>query len=90
MRGQPYTPCKLYYDGWQEIEVGDFLKTPAGSAYLIQSIRQNKNKPYRRHLECLRWPVDEIPEGATVHPLHWYKRTKKRGKRVADLQATHT
>ena len=86
MRGQAYTPCKLYYDGGHDLQVGDFLKTPAGSAYLIQAMRQNKKKSYRKHLECLRWPVDEIPAGATVHPLYWYKRKKKRARTLASLR----
>jgi hypothetical protein len=75
----------LFYDGMQTIEVGDYLKTPAGSAYLIQSIRQNRNRAYRRHLQCVRWPADEIPARATVHRLYWYARTKKRGRTLSSL-----
>lgn len=84
--GRPYTPCKLFYDGWAELAVGDYLRTPAGSAYLVQSVRVNRNRPYRRHLECVRWPVAEIPKDATVHPLHWYLRVKKRRRTLASLQ----
>jgi hypothetical protein len=73
-----YTECKIYYDGAQPIEIGHFLKTPAGSAYRIQNMRQDRRREYRRHLTCLRWPVTEIPADATVHPLHWYPRKKKR------------
>lgn len=86
MRGQAYTPCKLFYDGASNLQVGDFLETPAGSAYLIQSIRQNKNKAYRQHLGCLRWPAKEIPDMAAVHPLYWYKR-KKRTRTLASIKA---
>ena len=86
MRAQAYTPCKLYYDGAQDLQVGDFLETPAGSAYLIQSVRRNKKRAYRQHLECLRWPVKEIPAKATVHPLHWYRR-KKRTRTLASLRS---
>lgn len=71
---KPYTPCKLYYDGARELKTGDYLRTRGGSAYLVQSIRQNRNRPYRKHLDVLRWPADDIPKGATVHPLYWYKR----------------
>lgn len=82
----PYTPCKLFYDGARALEVGHYLKTPAGSAYLIQSIRQNRNRAYRQHLDCVRWPAAEIPEGAKVHPLYWYARKKKTARRQATLR----
>ncbi len=78
MRGQPYTPCKLFIDGIFDLAVGHFLKTPAGSAYLVQGIRQNSRRAHRRHLECVRWPLAEIPEDAAVHELHWYARAKRR------------
>lgn len=73
----PYTECRLYYDGARDLDVGHYLKTPGGSAYRIQSIRQSRTRPYRKHLVCLRWPFDEIPPDAIVHPLHWYKRKKR-------------
>jgi hypothetical protein len=81
-----FTPCKLFYDGWESIAVGDYFRTPAGSAYLIQAVRQNRNRPYRRHMDCVRWPADEIPDGATVHPLHWYPR-KRRSVTLRQLEA---
>jgi hypothetical protein len=56
------------------LRAGDYLKTPGGSAYLVQALRVNRKRPYRRHLDCLRWPIDEIPVDARVHPLFWYKR----------------
>lgn len=83
----PYTPCKLYYDGACNLKVGHYLKTPAGSAYLVQEIRQNKRRAYRKHLQCLRWPVAEIPKRAKVHPLFWYPRTKKTGTKLATIAA---
>lgn len=73
----PYTPCKLYYDGARDLNAGDYLRTPAGSAYLVQAVRQNRNRPLRKHLDCLRWPQSEIPAEAKVHPLYWYKRKAK-------------
>lgn len=79
MRSKPaYTQCKIYYDGHQAIDVGHYLKTPAGSGYRIQAVRQDGKREYRRHLTCLRWPPEEIPGDATVHALHWYKREKRR------------
>jgi hypothetical protein len=74
LRRTPYSPCKLYYDGARDLRAGDYLKTPGGSAYLVQALRVNRKRPYRRHLDCLRWPIDEIPVDARVHPLFWYKR----------------
>jgi hypothetical protein len=84
--GTPYTPCKLFYDGAARVAIGDYLRTPAGSAYLVQKVRVNRNRAYRKHLDCVRWPLAEIPDDATVHPLHWYPRTKKRGRTLASLR----
>lgn len=77
MKRQPYTPCRLYIDGIFALQVGDFLVTNGGSAYLVQGIRQNSRRPHRRHLQCVRWPREEIPGGATVHELTWYKRRRR-------------
>lgn len=77
-RQPPYTPCKLYYDGVAAVAVGHYLRTPAGSAYLVQGVRRDRKRPRRVHLNCVRWPVGEIPTTATVHPLHWYRRQKRR------------
>lgn len=83
MARQPYTECSIYIDGIPQLEVGDYLRTPAGSGYLVQLVRQNKRRPYRRHLRCLRWPVAEIPADAKVYDLHWYPRSKKPGRRLS-------
>jgi hypothetical protein len=80
-----YSPCKIFYDGAVDLQPGHYLVTPGGSGYLVQTTRRNRNKPYRQHLGCLRWPVGEIPKGAKVHPLHWYARKKKTARRLADV-----
>lgn len=80
----PYTPCKIYIDGIFDLQEGHFLRTPGGSAYLVQGIRQNRRRAYRRHLQCVRWPIDDIPGGATVHELHWYRRETRRGRPLRD------
>jgi hypothetical protein len=67
------------------LQIGDFLCTPAGSAYLVQSMRQNRNQPQRRHLECVRWPLVEIPAEATVYEFYWYPRYKRRSRTLASL-----
>jgi hypothetical protein len=79
----PYTPCKLYYDGARDLKTGDYLRTPAGSAYLVQAIRHtNRNRPARKNLDCLRWPVAEIPADARVHPLYWYPRKARSARTI--------
>jgi hypothetical protein len=83
----PYTPCKLYVDGIFGLAVGHYLRTPGGSAYLVQEMRQNSKRPYRRHLDCVRWPVAEIPADATVHELHWYKRKRTQSMRAGLAKA---
>jgi hypothetical protein len=85
VKRQPYTPCKLYYDGCRDLQSGDYLQTPAGSAYLVQTIRQNRNRPYRKHLGCLRWPATQIPQGARVHPLYWYSRNRISSKSMTGI-----
>lgn len=87
MRARPlYTPCKLFIDGLPQLEVGDFIVTKAGSAYLVQTIRPSPTRPERRYLGCLRWALDEIPPAATRYVLTWYRRGH-RGKRLKDLAA---
>lgn len=82
----PYTPCKIFYDGARNLNVGDYLETRGGSAYLVQSIRANRNKSYRKHLGVLRMPAKEIPPGSTIHMLYWYVRKKKMGRKLTELK----
>lgn len=77
MPRQPYTPCKLYIDHADDLQAGDFITTPAGSAYLVQSVRINRVRPERKHLQCLRWPIAEIPEDARRLEMRWYPRNKR-------------
>lgn len=86
-RRLPYTECRLYVDGIPQLQVGDYLRTPAGSAYQVTGMTQHRTRPSRRNLRCLRWPADEIPADATVHSLHWYPRTKQRAKTLKDFAA---
>lgn len=74
----PYTPCKLYIDEADGLEVGDYITTAGGSAYLVQTLRISSKRPERRHLQCLRWPLAEIPEDARCWTIHWYSRNKRR------------
>jgi hypothetical protein len=86
VRGTPYTPCKLFIDGLPTLAVGDYITTQGGSGYCVTAIRPSRLRPYRRYLQCLRWPVAEIPAESTVHTLHWYKRTPKAKRRLSSLQ----
>lgn len=72
-RKQPYTPCKLYVDGADGIAVGDFIVTTR-SAYLVQTLRVNRNRPERKHMDCLRWPMSAVPADARCFTMTWYKR----------------
>lgn len=82
MKRQPYTECRIYVDGMPELQVGDYIRTAGGSAYCVTEMRQNSRRPYRRHLRCLRWPIAEIPDDATVFELRWYKRAKRTARRL--------
>ncbi|MBJ2290737.1 hypothetical protein JFT44_12405 [Pseudomonas sp. MF5691] len=73
-RKQPYTPCKLYVDGAEGIQVGDYITTAAGSAYLVQTLRVSRTKPERKHMDCLRWSMAQIPDDARCYQLTWYAR----------------
>jgi hypothetical protein len=86
-RSKPaYTPCRIFYDVSDgcEVSIGHFLKSTGGSVYRVQDLRRDKHRKERLHLTCLRWPENEIPKRAKVHPLHWYPR-KKRTTTLADL-----
>lgn len=78
MKKAPYTPCKLYVDGFPDLEVGDYITTSGGSAYLVQAMRISKTRMDRKHLQCLRWPIAEIPPDANQFELFWYSRSKRR------------
>jgi hypothetical protein len=77
MKRAPFTPCKLYVDGIPRLRCGHYIRSNGGSVYLVQTMRQNRNRPQRRHLDCVRWPPDQIPRGAVVHEIRWYPRGKK-------------
>lgn len=78
---KPYTECQLFVDGIPGLQVGDYLRTRGGSGYLVTHLRQNRRRPARRHLRCLRWPVAEIPADAKVYDLHWYSRSRASRRR---------
>jgi hypothetical protein len=67
------------------IEPGDLLLTPAGSAYLVLSVRAVRSRalrPWQRFsLRCERLLTREsvdraLQQGAGAYPLHWYRRKR--------------
>ncbi len=73
MKRAPYTECKLYIDGAEGLAVGDFIVTTK-SAYLVQTLRTNRNRPERKHMQCLRWPINDVPPDARCFTMTWYRR----------------
>lgn len=73
-------PCKLTMD-WHDDSVrsGHFLKAKRGrTAYEVTAIREVERRELtglrRFALTCVRWSPADVPDGATVHAFHWYKR----------------
>lgn len=78
MRGkQPGSLCWIYYDGAAPVDESDVIETQTGKRYLVQKVRVQQKGIHagRQHLMCLVMAEDEdLPEGATVHPIYWYAR----------------
>lgn len=74
---------RIFYDG-DEVMPGDALKTPTGRIYVVMNKRVQKRGAHigRQHLVCL--VALEAPRTATVRPLYWYRRSRRRNgpKRV--------
>lgn len=76
MRG-PGERCWLYYDGAAPVEPGDYIRTPTGRTYLVDSVRVQQKGYHvgRQHMLVTVMPSDHVPEDdAKVHPLYWYRR----------------
>lgn len=69
----------IYYDGLVQVEVGEALRTPTGRTYIIVAARRQERGRHtgRQHLRCAV-ADGEAPAGVRVHPLHWYKRGRRR------------
>lgn len=73
----PGEPAKLYFDGWEQCEEGDYIRTRTGRTYLITKVRvQEKGKHAgRQHLQTIVMEKDHQPEpDAKVIAIYWYKR----------------
>jgi hypothetical protein len=66
---------KITYDGNLPHGEGHVLRATTGRLYLIIDMRRQARGKHagRLHLRCL--VIDELPSGATVHPLCWHPRT---------------
>lgn len=76
---KPGEHARLYYDGFQTVEEGDYIRTPTGRTYLVTFARvQTAGKHAgRQHLVTIVMDPDHVPEpDAKIHPLHWYTRGK--------------
>lgn len=69
----------LYYDSPRDVVAGDVLRTPTGRMYLLWSVRRQTRGLHigRWHLKAIVIGVDELPAGARVHPIYWYRRRKR-------------
>ncbi len=88
MRKALFTPVKLYTDGFRGLAPGDYITTSAGSAYLVQKVRQSPTRAERRYLACVRWPIEEIPADARRFEIHWYARARRTPLQRAHLTLT--
>lgn len=67
----------IYYDSPREVRVDDAITTKTGRVYIVVSVRRQARGIHtgRWHLRCL--VAREVPEGARVLPLRWYRRKKR-------------
>lgn len=72
----------LRYDTAEVVQAGHYLRTTAGTVYLVQVARRSPRIAERWNLTCVRWPAADVPYGANVHPLFWYRRERKRPRLV--------
>lgn len=78
--------CGLFLDiheRWSAPAVGDWIATPAGSRYLIDSVRPVKRRTRRPgvqrfHMRCLRLPKNAAaPADVAVIEMSWYPRGRR-------------
>lgn len=87
MRGVPGTSCRITYDyraphhpEFDPPVEGDFLRTEAGSCYLIDEVRRSPKYPTTRViLTCTRLEPDAVQHGQEgVWSLYWHRRERSR------------
>lgn len=71
----------LYYDSPVMVSVGDYLQTPTGRTYVVSRARLQERGIHagrRQHLRAFVVAREDVPEGATVRPIIWYPRRRRR------------
>lgn len=73
----------LTYDSPREIRPGEYLQTTTGRSYLLMDVRQQAKGKHtgRWHIKAMVVDRSEIPPGAVIHPIYWYPRKRKAGKK---------
>lgn len=67
-----------YPDGGEAPDVGDFLVSSGGSAYVIvEAHKVRSERPNRWRFLTLRFDRDRIPDGAEVWRFYWYPRSRR-------------
>ena len=80
MSALPGRVVSLYYDSPRDVAVGDFIRTPSGRTYRVETVRVQQRGIHtgRKHIGALVLDpanTEEQPsEDDVVHPLHWYSR----------------
>lgn len=71
----PGSLVSLYYDSPRPVEVGDYIRTPTGRTYRVETLRvqQKGSRAGRKHMMCTVLAPDEEVDGK-IHPLVWYTR----------------
>jgi len=68
------SPVGLYMDTQRVLVSGDYIETPTGRTYEIQTVRRQERGKHKGRAHIRAIVVASAPDGATVHPLVWYKR----------------
>lgn len=83
MRGEPGTLCaigpyRIAASEDPQPDEGAFLITPAGSTYLIVSVRElpRRRAERRYRFACLRQRLADVPDDAATFSLVWDRRRR--------------
>jgi hypothetical protein len=75
---QPGEPASLYIDTVARVAEGDYIRTPTGRTYLVQSVRVQERGAHagrRQHLKTVVMePGHPFEDDDTIHDIIWYKR----------------
>lgn len=87
MAAPPGRVVALYYDSPVQVAVGDFIRTPSGRTYRIETVRVQERGRHvgRQHIGGLVLDPDDPDQqptpGDVVHPIYWYARPRARQPR---------